>query len=210
MNKHEDSGATTHQKQVSEALNLPKSPREVFWGFTFMALQGYGGVLAVAQRELVDNKRWISRSDFVEQWAVAQVLPGPNVVNLAIMLGDRFFGLRGAFAALAGMLFFPLLLLLALVAALAPFAAHPAFVGALKGMGAVSAGLIAAAGLRLMPALKHQVLPVWISIAFVAISFAMVALLKIPLVWVLLGVGGVACALAWRALGAQDSPAGKP
>ncbi len=186
-------------------LTLPESPSAVFWGFTWLALQGFGGVLAVAQRELVERKRWISREEFVEQWAVAQVLPGPNVVNLAIMLGDRFFGLRGAFAALSGMLLFPMVIVLTLVALLAPLAGHAAFVGALKGMGAVSAGLIAAAGLRLMPALKAIPISVSVSIGLTAITFIATAWLRLPLVAVLLGVGGVGCAVAWREIGVRDA-----
>ena len=86
----------------------PRSPRELFVTFNRLALQGFGGVLAVAQRELVERERWLSQAEFVEMLAISQVLPGPNVVNLALMLGDRYFGLRGALAALAGMLLVPL------------------------------------------------------------------------------------------------------
>ena len=50
-------------------------------------------MLAVVQRELVENKRWLTREEFVEDWAVAQVMPGPNVVNLSLMLGDRLLRL---------------------------------------------------------------------------------------------------------------------
>ena len=80
---------------------LPQSKSEIFWVFTWLALQGFGGVLPVAERELVDKKRWYSREEFLEEWAVAQVLPGPNVVNLAIIFGARHFGLPGALAAIA-------------------------------------------------------------------------------------------------------------
>ena len=85
----------------------PHSLRELFWAFTWLALQGFGGVLAVVQRELVERKRWLTREQFVEDWAVAQIMPGPNVVNLSMMIGDRHFGLSGAIAALAGMLALP-------------------------------------------------------------------------------------------------------
>ena len=77
-------------------LNRPKSKMDLFLSFTWLALQGFGGVLAVVQRVLVEEKRWMSKEQFVEDWAVAQIMPGPNVVNLSLMLGDRFFGLRGA------------------------------------------------------------------------------------------------------------------
>ena len=71
----------------------PASTGDLFITFNRLALQGFGGVLAVAQRELVERKRWLTREQFVEMLSLSQVLPGPNVVNLALMLGDRFFGL---------------------------------------------------------------------------------------------------------------------
>jgi chromate transporter len=79
----------------------PQSPADLFWSFTWLALQGFGGVVAVVQRELVEKKRWMTNEEFLEDWAVAQVMPGPNVVNLSLMIGDRHFGLRGGLAALA-------------------------------------------------------------------------------------------------------------
>ena len=92
----------------------PASPRELFTAFNRLALQGFGGVLAVAQAELVDRLGWLTREEFVELLSVGQVLPGPNIVNMSLMIGDRFFGLRGAFAALAGLLALPLVIVLAL------------------------------------------------------------------------------------------------
>ena len=95
----------------------PRSRGDLFWSFTWLALQGFGGVLAVVQREMVEKKRWLTREEFVEDWAVAQILPGPNVVNLSLMIGARSFGLSGAMAALAGMLSAPLVVVLAMVVA---------------------------------------------------------------------------------------------
>jgi len=74
----------------------PASLRQLFWAFSALALQGFGGVLAVVQRELVERKQWLSQKEFLEDWAVAQILPGPNVVNLSLMWGGRYFGWRGA------------------------------------------------------------------------------------------------------------------
>src|SRR6476620_6589766 len=90
----------------------PHSLSDLFFSFTFLALQGFGGVLAVVQLELVERKRWLTREEFIEDWAVAQIMPGPNVVNLSMMIGSRYFGLPGALAALAGMLVFPLIVVL--------------------------------------------------------------------------------------------------
>ena len=178
----------------------PKSLTDLFVSFTLLALQGFGGVLAVVQRELVENKRWLTREEFIEEWAVAQIMPGPNVINLSITLGARYFGLRGAFAALAGMLTFPLLVVLALALVYAQFAANAQVAGALRGMGAVAAGLITATGLRLMPALQKNVMGMPLCIALGIASFVTIAWLKLPLAWVLAGLGGIGCIAAYRKL----------
>ena len=98
----------------------PASLTDLFVSFTLLAFQGFGGVLAVVQRELVEKKRWMTRDEFIEDWSVSQILPGPNVINLALIVGGRYFGLKGALVGLAGMLVVPLVLVVAdLVATLA-------------------------------------------------------------------------------------------
>ena len=181
--------------------NRPRSKADLFWSFSLLALQGFGGVLAIVQRELVDKKQWLTPEEFVEDWAVAQILPGPNVVNLSLMIGDRYFGMAGALCALAGMLTFPLLIVLALAAALGGVADAPAAQGALRGMGAVAAGLIAASGFKLMGALKQNVMGLGICWALAVLSGVAIAVFHVALVWVLLVLGGVACAWAYRQLG---------
>ena len=179
----------------------PNSLSDLFWSFTFLALQGFGGVLAVVQRELVEKKRWMTREEFVEDWAVAQIMPGPNVVNLSLMIGGRYFGLRGAMTALAGMLAVPLLVVLALALVYAQFADNPQVAGALRGMGAVAAGLITATGLKLMGAVKKHPLGVPACAVFGVATFAGIALLRWPLAYVLFGLGGLACVLTYRKMG---------
>ena len=178
----------------------PQSLSDLFVSFTLLALQGFGGVLAVVQRELVEKKRWLTPEEFVEEWAVAQIMPGPNVVNLSLMIGHRYFGLRGALAALAGMLTVPLVVVLMLALVYAQFAGHPGVAGALRGMGAVAAGLIAATGLRLMGALKLHPLGLPMCIALALACFTGIALLRLPLAYVLLGLGLTACTLTYRKL----------
>ena len=128
---------------------LPRSPADLFWSFSAMALQGFGGVMAVAQNELVERRRWMTREEFIGDWAVAQVLPGPNMVNLSLMMGDRCFGLRGALAAMAGMLTFPSMLVLLLAALYSSVGSMPEVQGALRGMGAVIVSLIAVNAVKL-------------------------------------------------------------
>ncbi len=176
----------------------PASLRHLFVAFTLLALQGFGGVLAVVQREIVERRGWLTQDEFIEDWAVAQIMPGPNVVNLSMMIGARYFGLRGALTALAGLIAVPLVLVLLLANLHAHFAGNPQVEGALRGMAAVSAGLIAAAGLKLSNALARSPLPAAWSIGIAALGFVLVALLKVPLVWVLPGLGGLGWTLTWR------------
>lgn len=179
----------------------PTSPSDLFWSFTWLALQGFGGVLAIVQRELVEKKQWVTREEFIEDWAVAQILPGPNVVNLSLMIGDRYFGLRGALMALAGMLTFPLIVVLTLAAIFSGISDLPGVQGALRGMGAVAAGLIAATGIKLIAALQKNVMGALACGVLAALTFVAVALMHVPLVWVLLVLGGVAYAWAYWQLG---------
>jgi chromate transporter len=178
----------------------PESLTDLFLSFTVLALQGFGGVLAVAQRELVERKRWMTNEEFVEEWAVAQIMPGPNIINLSIMLGGRYFGLRGALAAVSGMLLAPLAVLLLLALFYTHFTDHAGVAGALRGMGAVAAGLIIATGLKLMPALKRSALGLATSSFFGLVCFMAIAVFHLPLAYVLLGLGPIACFMTYRKL----------
>jgi len=186
----------------------PQTLHELFWTFTKLALQGFGGVLAVVQRELVDKKHWLTREQFVEDWAVAQVLPGPNVVNLSLMIGDRYFGLPGALTALAGLVTLPLGVVLALAVLFAGVSDNAQVQGALRGMSAVAAGLIAATGFKLFSSLSKNVLGAPVVWALLALTFIAIAIFRLPLAWVLLGLGGTATLWACRQLrcASENSP----
>ena len=178
----------------------PQSKTELFVVFTLLALQGFGGVLTVVQRELVERKKWMTKAQFVEEWSVAQVMPGPNVVNLCLMIGGKYFGLSGAMAALCGLLFAPLLLVLGLAILFGGVADSHVAQGALKGMGAVSAGLVIASGLKLCTTLPQNPMGLGATVLFAVLAFAFVGIFRFPLLWVLLGLGALACVLTYRAL----------
>lgn len=186
---------------MSDPRPGPRGPADLFVAFTRLSMMGFGGVLPIAQRELVDRLGWLSAAEFAELLSVGQVLPGPNVVNLSLMAGDRWFGLRGALAAVAGMLVMPMALVLALAALYQQWAHLPAVVGAVRGMGAVSAGLIAAMGLKLLPTLGRNPLGRGLWVPLAALTLLMVGVLRWPLVVVLPLAGGLGVALAWWRLG---------
>ena len=180
----------------------PASLADLFFSFTWLALQGFGGVLAVIQREMVERKRWLTQEEFLEDWAVAQIMPGPNVVNLSLMVGGRYFGLKGALTALAGMLAVPLVIVLLLGVLYTRFGDNPQMAGALRGMAAVSAGMIAATGVKLAAALGKHPLPLWLTLPICVLGVLMVAVFRWPLLYILLGLGGIGCLLTYRKLSA--------
>jgi len=186
---------------MSEPSARPVNLRHLFWAFTRLSMMGFGGVLPIAQRELVEHQRWLSAAEFAELLSIGQVLPGPNVVNLALMVGDRYFGLRGAVVAVLGMVALPMALVIALAALYKGLADVPQVAGAVRGMGAVSAGLIFAMGLKLLPTLGRNPLgrALWAPVAL-ATALA-VGWLRWPLVGVILGLGSLSCLLAWWRLG---------
>ena len=182
-------------------IRQPQSKTELFVAFTLMALQGVGGVLVIVQHELVNRRKWLTQAQFLEEWSVAQVMPGPNVVNLCLMLGGKYFGLAGALAAVSGLIMAPMLLVLTLAILFGGVSESAVAQGALKGMGAVSGGLIIATGLKLSKTMPQNPLGLWLAITFALITFAAVGIFRISLIWVLLGLGLLACLLTYRALG---------
>lgn len=185
-------------------LLRPQSNWELFTAFTSLAMQGFGGVIAVAQHELCIRRRWLTAQEFLELLGSAQVLPGPNVCNLSLMVGDRFFGWRGAFAALAGMMLLPMVVMLALawLVALTPpaTAAHDAVKGALWGITAVAGGQIIGTVLKLAAPLRQHPLGLPAAGALALGAFLMMTWVRWPLIWVLLGLGLVACAWTYLVL----------
>jgi chromate transporter len=180
----------------------PQSPRELFSAFNRLALQGFGGVLPVAQRSLVERLNWLTREQFLELLSVSQVLPGPNIVNLALIFGDRHFGWRGAAAAMGGVLLLPLCIVLVLAMLAQQLQAQTWLAGALRGMGVVAAGLILATAVKLAAGLRSNAMGWPSCAALVVLTAGLVGVLRWPLAAVVLGLGGLACALAWWRLSA--------
>ena len=123
-----------------EATARPATPGELFVTYCGISLQAFGGSLALTERTLVQHKRWFTPQEFLGQYAICQVLPGPTGLSLCVLVGDRFFGLRGALAAMGGFLLLPAAIVIALAALFVQFQHLPAVQGALNGMGGCRGG----------------------------------------------------------------------
>lgn len=190
---------------VPPSYTPPRNLSELFWGFSMLSLQGFGGVMAVTQRELIERRRWMPLDEFLEDWAVAQVLPGPNVANLGVIIGDRYFGAKGALMCLLGLFLFPTILVGLLAFAFTTFQDLPVVQNALKGMGLVVVALILTTAIKLALALRTHVGGLVFCGLAGGATFVAIAMLRWPLIWVLLGVGSLSCGWTyWRILQSQE------
>jgi chromate transporter len=124
-------------------------PGSLFIAFSRLALSGFGGVLPFAYRALVEQRKWLDAREFAGLLAVAQVMPGPTICNLSVMIGQRYAGFAGAAAALAGMVLGPSCIVIALGIAWQHYGEIPGVKRALGGMSAVAIGLIFATAVKM-------------------------------------------------------------
>ena len=159
----------------------PRSIAELFIGFLSIGARAFGGVLPWAHRVLVEERRWVAPADFAEMLALCQFLPGPNVANLSIVLGRRWFGLPGAFAAFLGLMALPFVWVLGLAMLYADWASHPTVRGVVGGIGVAAAGLFVGTGIKLARPIASK--PA--AIAIIAACFVAAGVLRVPLLIVL-------------------------
>ena len=166
---------------------------ELYRGFFHAGARGVGGVLPWVRRMLVEERRWLTAAEFTDLFSLCNFLPGPNTVNLSIVVGARFHGVRGALTALAGMLTLPLAVVLLLAALYARFGALPGIDAVLRGIGAAAGGLVLATGVKMAaPFLRRPR-----ALAVLLVTFAVIALLRWPLVPVLLALAPLSVLAAW-------------
>ncbi|HEY6720008.1 MAG TPA: chromate transporter [Burkholderiales bacterium] len=170
-------------------------PGELFIRFTQVAVSGFGGVMPFARRMLVEERRWLSAEEFTDVLSLCQVLPGPNIVNVAVCVGARYHGVRGALAALAGLLTAPFFIILALGALYTHYGHLPPVAALFRGVSATAAGLVVAMGLKMATSRRLRSAMA----LFTVVTFIGIALMRLPLAVFLLGAAPLSIAAAlWR------------
>ncbi len=174
----------------------------MFLAFSQIALSGFGGVLPFAYRHIVERRRWHTPAEFAEMLAWGQVLPGPTICNVSLMIGWKRGRLTGALAALAGMVAAPMVVVLAAGALYQHFDRVLVVQRALRGMSAVAAGLILATAIKMGIGLFERRSPMAaqaMKVGFIVAAFVGVGLAHWPMVAVVGVLGTVSTALAaWR------------
>jgi chromate transporter len=170
---------------------------DLFFGFLKVGLSGFGGVMPFARRMIVEQRRWLTEAEFLDVLSLSQFLPGPNIVNVSVIIGRRFQGIAGSIAATGGLMLMPLVIVLVLATIYGQFAQIEAVRNALDGMSASASGLILATALKLARPIRRSA---W-QIGVCAVVFVAMALLRVPLLWVLIVMCPLSFGLAWRSRG---------
>lgn len=189
---------------AADPPELRLDPVTLFLGFSRLALSGFGGVMPVAYRHLVEDKRWITAEDFAQMVAIGQILPGPTICNLAFMIGHRRGGYAGALAALLGMILGPVLVVVLFGWLYQQGGGSARWHDALAGMSAVAGGLILATAAKMGQSLFFSPStgrgPRLLLALFGALAFTGVGVMGWPLIAVVLGLAPFAVFLAYRQL----------
>lgn len=166
--------------------------RALFLGFSSVGLSGFGGVLPFARRMLVDERQWLTAEEFNAQLGLCQFLPGPNVVNLAVVVGKRYRGVAGAIVSAVGLLAGPFAIVLLLAMLYDHFGSLASVQSMLRGIAAAGCGLLFGMAWRMGVAIKDK--PAFLP--FTVLTIAGIAWLRWPMPFVMLGglalSGGVA------------------
>ena len=175
------------------ASTAPASAGALFLGFLKVGISGFGGVLPFARHMLVEERRWLDEREFTEVLSLSQFLPGPNIINVAVIVGNRFRGPLGSLAACLGLMLLPFLIVLALAALYARFDTLAAVRGATAAVSSAATGLVIATGLKMARPLLGTPWQVVIAV----LGFLALAIARVPLLWALLVLAPLAIGIAW-------------
>jgi len=149
-----------------------------------------GGLSGWFMREFVHDRHWLSEEEFLNGLALSQALPGVNIKNLAIWIGHRLLGWRGAVAGFCGIIFPPAVFIVVLGAFFSAISGFSLTHIALAGAAAGAIGLSLSMAITAVRRLPRRVVPLVVFIA----TFIAVAIFALPLVWTVLIAGTVSVA----------------
>src|SRR5882724_11632668 len=158
--------------------------------FLWLGTVGFGGPIALAghmQQDLVDERGWISKADYLEGLALAQLAPGPLAAQLAIYLGYLRAGILGATAVGIAFVLPSFLMVLALSAAYVRFGGLSWMQGMFYGIGAAVIGIIARSAFKLTKLTLGKDRLLWGIFVILAVSTAWTSR---EIIWLFL-LGGV-------------------
>jgi chromate transporter len=166
----------------------------LFLGFLTVGMFGFGGVLPWARRMAVEQKRWLTATEFTDMLGLCQFLPGGNIMNVTVALGARFHGIPGAVAAFVGLMAAPIACVITLGVIYDRYAQVPTVRHAFAGLAAAASAMVLANALRISAPLRSRPLGLVVAVA----TFLAIAVLRLPLALVLIAMTALSTLLMWR------------
>jgi chromate transporter len=167
--------------------------RELFTGFFWAGILGFGGVLPIARRIIVDERRWLSQAEFNGLFALCQFMPGANICNFCAAFGARHRGWSGAAVAVTGLLAAPVMIVMVCGALYGRYGGLTPVRHALDGLAAAATGLVAGTALRI----SGPTFAVRRNILLAAAVFLLVVWAHWPLLGVMAAMLPVTLFIAW-------------
>ncbi len=150
---------------------------ELFAGFFVVGVCGFGGVLPWARRMIVEQRRWLTQTEFNEMLGLCQFLPGGNIMNVTIALGSRFRGIPGALACFLGLMTAPVAIVIGLGAIYDQYGGLPPVRRAFVALSAAAAAYLLTSAWKIASPLRGRPL----AIAVAVCTFVALAVLRLPL-----------------------------
>jgi chromate transporter len=166
---------------------------ELFLSYAKIGLLGFGGVAPWARHVIVEERRWLDDREYAALLGVGQVIPGPNTVNSAVMIGDKFQGTLGSIVSVLGIVGAPVLVLIGIALLYDRIAALPGVDAAMAAGAAAAAGLVMGTAIKLARKIKPNMVAVAIGVA----AFVSVGVFHVPMVWAILVLGPLSIATVW-------------
>ena len=155
--------------------------------FITLGLTSFGGGRSAYYYEaFVARRRWVKTPEFLQDLTLSQIIPGPNVTNLAVAMGYRLAGLAGAASAFVAVIVPGAVALLVLTTLYFHGSITPGAQSAIRGGGAAVAGVVVVTTLKLGSTLRG-----WRTVAIAGAAFAAVGLLRLNSVAAILVVGAL-------------------
>ena len=171
----------TKAMPLEQHLEVPNC-KTLFLGFSKLGLMGFGGVLPLAQRLIVEDQKWLNAEEFTNLLGVCQILPGGNIVNMAVAIGYDFAGVKGAISAVFGLMLAPTIIVISLYQLYSSFQDIPMVQHMIQGLAAAAAGLLFATGFKMLkPIMKSK-----LTYFTIILTIIFMLLIKLPLALTLL------------------------
>ncbi|MGE5537529.1 MAG: chromate transporter [Gemmatimonas sp.] len=161
--------------------------------FQIGAMSFGGGLMAWAYREVVEKRHWLTPTEAMSGIALAQVLPGVNITNFAVYVGERMRGFVGATAAVTGLLTVPFFAIIALAAVYDRIASVPWAHHFMDGVAVTAVGLVLSVTVKSARATVRGLAPV----AVMTAMLVTVGVLRWPLVPAVAAIAPLSIAIAW-------------